>query len=350
MTRLSRVSRLSSLSRLSRLSRLSWLLLGCILVSSTLSYTTNVPKYTNKLKQKISNKSRKQYSNYLTLASSFSSDDDYDDESQDIQIQSGNSNSNSNSNSISPQSEVTLKMAFDNSDIWGIADNAEEKSERFTSPSSLDLVHRLRRECDCVLVGRGTVERDDCTLTVRRVALKKDNQPVRVVIDPQLNILKKIANENESGNGNGNGNRNDYALLNDGLSTIVYHCKENVDWNMNSNVSLIKLSKSKSKSKINYISSQSIIDDLASRNIYHIMVEGGPITALSFLKDKKVDRAIIIRAPVTFIDPVLSNISEKTLIDAGLILLGTRMSDGDMVEYWSRDDLPWPNNNLESWP
>mmetsp|Transcript_8196 Transcript_8196/g.10287 ORF Transcript_8196/g.10287 Transcript_8196/m.10287 type:complete len:86 (+) Transcript_8196:213-470(+) len=38
---------------------------------------------------------------------------------------------------------VTLKIAFDES--WSVADNSDEKSERFTSPKSLDMVHRLRR-------------------------------------------------------------------------------------------------------------------------------------------------------------------------------------------------------------
>ena len=49
---------------------------------------------------------------------------------------------------------VTLKMAFDSSDAWGVADLSETKSERFTSPESLDMVHRLRRESSAILVGR----------------------------------------------------------------------------------------------------------------------------------------------------------------------------------------------------
>lgn len=241
---------------------------------------------------------------------------------------------------------ITLKMAFDNSDIWGVADNAETKSERFTSPTSLDLVHRLRRVSDCVLVGRGTVERDDCTLTVRRVPLLRDengeenSQPVRVVIDPNLTLL-----------GGGKDDEYSYALLQDGLATIIYHStgtNEKVQTcGKNDMVTLVDVSSESG----NQISSMSIIDDLASRNINHVMVEGGPVTALSFLREKTVDRAILIRAPVTFQEPVPSNMSVKTLKDAGLEKLGVSESDGDVVEYWTRDGLPWPTgDDLEAWP
>eukprot|EP01083_Nonionella_stella_P292996 996495_1 len=117
-----------------------------------------------------------------------------------------------------PVTGVTLKMAFDAN--YAVADNAppSQKSERFTCPQSLDLVHKLRRNSDAVLVGRGTVVRDDCTLTVRRVELLSSDdgqqqQPARVVIDPQLKILDGTQEQEQEG----------YALLRDGHRTIIYH-------------------------------------------------------------------------------------------------------------------------------
>eukprot|EP00984_Skeletonema_dohrnii_P031387 scaffold23795_cov75-Skeletonema_dohrnii-CCMP3373.AAC.1 len=102
---------------------------------------------------------------------------------------------------------VTLKMAFDSSPVWGVADLSETKSERFTSPESLDMVHRLRRDSSAVLVGRGTVEFDDCSLSVRRVELGEgQEQPVRVILDPSLSLVG-----------------GEYAIFNDGLRTIVYY-------------------------------------------------------------------------------------------------------------------------------
>jgi len=242
---------------------------------------------------------------------------------------------------------VTLKMAFDNSPVWGVADNAEEKSERFTSPSSLDLVHRLRRVSDCVVVGRGTVERDNCTLTVRRVKLLVgQTQPVRVVIDPTLRLL-----ENQSKDNNDKKDPDyKFQMLQDGLSAIIYHSSNNkqIACGKEGKVELVNLNKS---DESNQISPQSILSDLASKSIHHIMVEGGPATALSFLNEKVVDRAIIIKAPIEFKEPVLSKMTEQTFLDAGLVKLYSFDSDGDIVEYWSRNGLPWPNDdNLAVWP
>jgi riboflavin-specific deaminase-like protein len=234
---------------------------------------------------------------------------------------------------------VTLKMAFDTA--YAVADASEQKSERFTSPESLDMVHKLRRWSDAVLVGRGTVERDNCTLTVRRCPLlpNKETQPVRVVIDPNLKILSSEKGE--------------YSMLNDGHPVLIYH-DDSIDTekykpliSSNDNVDIVKLPPqsdlSSSLSSSPNLSVESIVEDLYSKNIHHIMVEGGPATAIQFLDGKLVDRAIIVRAPVTFIEPVPSGISNDMLIEAGLILIKVESSGDDMIEYWSRGGASWPS-------
>jgi hypothetical protein len=76
---------------------------------------------------------------------------------------------------------VTLKLATDQQ---GAVDDLSNASYRFSSPESLDAVHRLRRASDAVLVGVNTVLRDDPSLTVRRVPLSPlSRQPLRVVLD-----------------------------------------------------------------------------------------------------------------------------------------------------------------------
>lgn len=232
--------------------------------------------------------------------------------------------------------EVTLKMAFDRS--WGVADLSQEKSERFTSPGSLDLVHRLRRWSHVVLVGRGTVERDDCTLTVRRVPTSKE-QPVRVVIDPQLTLFQE--------------NGKSYQLLQDGLATTIVYCTEGavssskhvVDLPCEKQVVLAPLVETNGS-----LLASDILQDLRERGLYQIMIEGGPTTARAFLREKIVDRAILIRAPLEFKEPLSSNITCQSLQDAGLQFLGSSLCDGDIVEYWSRPNLKWPTDKLEEWP
>jgi len=258
---------------------------------------------------------------------------------------------------------VTLKIAFDSQE--GVVDLSSEKSERFTCGESLDMVHRLRRVSDAVLVGRSTVEIDDCTLTVRRVPLlplgtensapKKRIQPVRVIIDPQLDL--KL---------------DQFKIFQDGLATIIVHAvaddmetseskqkneKEtcNVPFVKNANkyypnVTFLGLRPVSDQGK-QRLSTRHICDVLAKEfDIHHIMVEGGPNTALQFLKDGTVDRAILVYAPISFKDPLLSNISTTILDQAGLELIGSYTLGVDSIKCFSRSNTEWPSTHVSSWP
>ena len=244
-------------------------------------------------------------------------------------LSNGNTNANDFSLNVPFVTGVTLKMAFDQQ--WAVADMSETKSERFTSPASLDLVHKLRATSDAVLVGRATVQRDDCTLTVRRVPLIKKEQPVRVVIDTNLALLLKD-------------DVTDYTIFTDGLPLIIYHQEDKRMTGLSDD--LVGLPREPS----GLLSTSSILQDLGSRNIHHVMVEGGPTTAMSFLRDKSIDRAILIFAPILFQEPYPSFINETVMIQSGLEKLGSFECDGDQVQCWSRPGLPWPTERLQDWP
>ncbi|KAG7343861.1 fructose-1,6-bisphosphatase [Nitzschia inconspicua] len=249
---------------------------------------------------------------------------------------------------------VTLKLAIDMN--GAVADVSATVSERFTCDASLDMVHRLRRDCDAVLVGRSTVEADDCTLTVRRVPTTNP-QPTRVVLDSNLQL-----------------DLQQYKIATDGLPTIIVHavkCNKDDDETKNQyysmkihdefpNVSLLGIVPTRDGSR-STISARTMIDLLRSEfDIHHILVEGGPRTALQFLQEKMVDRAIVVQAPMTFKDGLPSNIDSITLQDAGLEEINNYKLDVDKVTCYSRPDLPWPSrledgntsNKLEStvWP
>ena len=229
---------------------------------------------------------------------------------------------------------VTLKMAFDTS--FAVADASELKSERFTCSESLDMVHKLRRWSHAVLVGRSTVERDDCTLTVRRVPLLPNcnSQPVRVIIDPSLKLI-----EDEL----------EYAVMKDKHEVFVYHSMGNISpKQVFDNVKFINIKKSG-----DVIPIVDILIDLKNRNIHHVMVEGGPATARQFLLQKVVDRAIFVRAPVSFIEPVSSGMDNEMFQEAGLKMIKAESCGDDMIEYWSRTGVSWPSADgfeNQTWP
>jgi riboflavin-specific deaminase-like protein len=232
-------------------------------------------------------------------------------------------------------STVTLKMAFDSN--WGVAELSEQKSERFTCPESLDMVHRLRRCSDAVLVGRVTVERDDCTLTVRRVPLPNNDQtqPVRVILDPTRSL-----------------NLPSYKIATDGQRTLIYVCGSGDAPTISQpdefpNVSLIALPSKKD----GCLFARDVCQHLAQcYQIHHIMLEGGPNTARRFLEEGMVDRAILVQAPLCFKEPFPSGLSNRSFEEAGLELVGTGSLGVDRVDYWSRPDLPWPASICSEWP
>ena len=253
--------------------------------------------------------------------------------------------------SIDPRRQitgVTLKIAFDSSgsqdlgEYGGVADASAIKSERFTSPESLDMVHRLRRDCGCVLVGRSTVEIDDCTLTVRRVPLRDGGiQPVRVVLDPSLSLLKQGSDK--------------FTMFNDENEVIIYHCCEDEVKSPNEHVHLVSATSDEGDDVNNQskIKARFIVNNLNDQfGIDHIMVEGGPVTAKTFLEEGLVDRAIVVKAPVFFNEPIPSNLKKQSMTDAGLMQLGSyKNSGGDEIECWARDGTIWPgDSDYTSWP
>ena len=247
------------------------------------------------------------------------------------------------------------------------------------------MVHRLRAVSDCVLVGKGTVVADDCTLTVRRgyetSILEKLGraQPTRVVLDSNLELIRDHIDKNCE---------KTYKMLEDGLPVIIYHSGtaeadgDDVKAFLKDRpaITLVDVSKlqparesgettniqggslqtfsAPARPASTSLSPQLVMQDLHSREINHIMVEGGAATALSFLRAGMVDRAIIVKASVRFQEPLDSKINKNVLEqDGGLKLLGTSADKGDMFggdvhQYWVRDygQEGWPSDVLTGWP
>ena len=56
-------------------------------------------------------------------------------------------------------------------------------SSEISGPEDLERVHEIRKEVDAIMVGIGTVLADDPRLTVHKINARKEDNPIRVVVD-----------------------------------------------------------------------------------------------------------------------------------------------------------------------
>tara|TARA_Y100000589_G_C27005249_1_gene568495 strand:- start:266 stop:916 length:651 start_codon:yes stop_codon:yes gene_type:complete len=81
---------------------------------------------------------------------------------------------------------VTLKAS---TDMEGRVDGPQDQpSERFSSEEAMSRAHQMRADSMAILVGVGTIVRDDPSLTVRGPIISPRDPPVRVVLDPNNRI------------------------------------------------------------------------------------------------------------------------------------------------------------------
>lgn len=247
-------------------------------------------------------------------------------------------------NENSPVQGITLKIAVDSQ--GGVVDLGASSSDRFTSAASLDRVHRLRRESQAILIGRGTVAFDNPSLTIRRNVTAPPQPPLRVVLDSRLGLLIERMQAGRM-----------YQLLEDGRPTLIYHALEDVDeetLNMLETTHLVQVpmtSETDSSSKPS-LDVTAIWKDLQDHwGVTHLMVEGGPATAQSFLQAGLVDRVIFVKAlGIAFREPIPSGITTETLQAANLKCLGSFDEQGDTTECWVRPGDSWPTRELTDWP
>ena len=182
---------------------------------------------------------------------------------------------------------VTVKVAVDQN---GSVDDRSQHAGRFTSEGCLDEVHRLRNECDAILVGAETVVRDNPSLTVRR--LEAMRQPLRIVIDPNDRIPK------------------DSILLNDGEETL--HVTEM------------------------FRGLAPLLNQLGDRDVQRLLVEGGPTTIHAFLEAGLVDEFFLVQSTVEHAEPVDAGINAELLSNAGLLRFDDEQWGDEIVQHWSR--------------
>lgn len=144
---------------------------------------------------------------------------------------------------------------------------------------ALHWVHRLRNRVDAILVGKGTILRDDPQLTARLESVR-GRDPVRIVVDARAEVPPEAAVFNPES----------------AAETIIVIGKYAPDQRV--------LAIEKAGGKILRIEGNqgridlaSLLAELGRLEITSLLVEGGTRIATSFLRDKLVDRALFILSP-----------------------------------------------------
>lgn len=183
---------------------------------------------------------------------------------------------------------VTAKVAMS---LDGRIATRSGDSFPLTGERAREVVHVLRDRIDVILVGRGTVEQDDPRLTCRLDPEKAGGggprDPVRVVVDPQLNLATShrifqwrrqglsdaptwvLADEAVS--------RSDKARTLDGLGVEVIACPRLAQGGLDLSWAMA---------------------ELARRELCSVLVEGGGVTLAHFFEASLIDAWVAHIAPV----------------------------------------------------
>ena len=213
---------------------------------------------------------------------------------------------------------ITLKTA---QTIDGkIADKAGESSWISSVPSR-KYVHSLRAKYDAVLVGAGTVEKDDPKLTVR---LAEGRNPKRIILDPDLGLKlnHKIFSRNSDKN------------------LIVITSKKSIGKKrrinkLNSLGVTILFAKEEREDRINL---KSALRELQKIGIASVLVEGGSQVFTSFIKENLFDDLLTFISPKILGCgiPVVGNLGIKQLQKSLKIKINNveKIGDDVLVEFY----------------
>jgi len=171
---------------------------------------------------------------------------------------------------------VTVKFA---QSLDGRIATSTGDSRWISSPSSLRLSHKLRREHDAILVGIGTVLSDDPQLTVR---LLKGRDPLRIVVDSKLRIP---LNSRLLANGAANGTL---------VATAVSSNSQRTRAIQDAGAEVLRLPKARNGPGIDI---SRLLQELQRRGIQSVLVEGGKAIITSLFNARAVDRLVVIIAP-----------------------------------------------------
>lgn len=167
-------------------------------------------------------------------------------------------------------------------------------SSNISGAEDLKRVHELRKQCDGIMVGIGTVLADDPRLTVHKIDAKKTDNPVRVVVDSRLQTPQ------------------DARITNDDARTIIACANEYKDEIKSSEKynDFRKKGVSIFWSGDKRVDLKSLMIYLHEEGIEKLMLEGGSTLNFSMIKAGLIDEISICVAPM-----IAGGVNSKTFFD-----------------------------------
>jgi diaminohydroxyphosphoribosylaminopyrimidine deaminase / 5-amino-6-(5-phosphoribosylamino)uracil reductase len=165
-----------------------------------------------------------------------------------------------------------LTLAHLGQSLDGYIATASGDSYYVTGPDNVKHLHRLRALADAIVVGAGTVARDDPQLTVRHV---EGTSPVRVVLDPsaRLDARRRVFSDG-------------------GAPTLVVRA-EGIEKPAPGNAEVLQVPVENGRFELDVLLAR-----LRERGLLSVFVEGGGETVSRFLGAGLLDRLHIAIAPL----------------------------------------------------
>ncbi|MDZ7608632.1 MAG: bifunctional diaminohydroxyphosphoribosylaminopyrimidine deaminase/5-amino-6-(5-phosphoribosylamino)uracil reductase RibD [Cyclobacteriaceae bacterium] len=167
-------------------------------------------------------------------------------------------------------------------------------SKWISNEYSRKLVHKWRTEESAVLVGRNTALRDNPMLNARHWPGKN---PLRIVLDRNLQLSRTLN------------------LFSGELPTICYNIQNS---SHEPNLDFVKLPTEDFLSRV--------LDDLYSRNIQSLLVEGGAATLQAFINEGLWDEARVFQSSVCFGDGISAPQLRNARFEAKEIVFGDTLT------------------------
>ncbi len=171
-------------------------------------------------------------------------------------------------------------------------------SKWITSSSALDYAHRLRSQVDAVIVGSGTLRKDNPSLTVRRV---KGKNPYRIILSGSLSFSTEL----------------NLFSKNYDMKTIIATTSKKTEKKFSSlkHPPIIWNIKEDRNKRLNL---KDLLVKANNFGIKSILVEGGAKVITSFINKNLVDKLILITAPRLLGNGIstIGNLNKKMMTDA----------------------------------